>query len=123
MLRLLGGRGQASGAPAAFTMNGSAFTVEGEVEAPETDRRFRESIGVVAGHLELEELHRECEMPVPGAPTVSVLNLALISKFVCVFWVLDGGCGGHKIYTGSVECPYFQSLAAQATGTFSDQCS
>jgi hypothetical protein len=32
---------------------------------------------------------------------VGVSNLALTSKFVCMFWAMDGGNGGHKINTSS----------------------
>jgi hypothetical protein len=31
--------------------------------------------------------------------SVSVLNLAPTSKFVCTFWALDCVCSGRKIYT------------------------
>jgi hypothetical protein len=40
-----------------------AFTVEGEVDAVETDRYFRRPIGIMVGHPKLEELSRECASP------------------------------------------------------------
>jgi hypothetical protein len=40
-----------------------AFAIKGEVEAPEMDHRFGGLIGVVASHLELEELRWETRKP------------------------------------------------------------
>jgi hypothetical protein len=61
------------------------------------DRHFGRSIGVVASHSELEELHRERARSLPGAPTVGVSNLASTSKFImcipgfkpCARWAQD----------------------------------
>jgi hypothetical protein len=76
-----------------------AFTVEGEVEALEMNRRFGDAIGVVVGYPELEELCSERASPLPGAPTVGVLNLAPTCKFiVCVLRSRRCARWAHDLY-------------------------
>jgi hypothetical protein len=53
-----------------------------------------------ACHPELEELRQGRASPLPSAPTVGVSNLALTSKFVCMFRASNSVRGGRKIYTG-----------------------
>jgi hypothetical protein len=51
----------------------------------------------------------ECAIPLPGAPTVGVSNLALISKFIvrvlgsgrCAWWAQDLYCFGQNVPTSS----------------------
>jgi hypothetical protein len=69
----------------------------------------------------LENFVVECTSPLPGALTVDVSNIAPTSKF-SVHVSCSGGCAvGARFILVWVECPYFQSSVACATGTIDDQ--
>jgi hypothetical protein len=63
------------------------------------NRRFGDAIGVVVGYPELEELCSERASPLPGAPTVGVLNLAPTCKFiVCILRSRRCARWAHDLY-------------------------
>jgi hypothetical protein len=101
-----------------------ALVVDYDVETPKTNGHSAgpNCTTIVAGHPELEELHRERARPLPGTPMVGVLNLAPTSKFVCVCF------GLWAMFTVSARFilvrpkrPYIQSSVACTTGTIADQ--